>query len=48
MGGREEAKVVGARVYYRPVKSERIDTAALKKENPEIAKKYTRQSVPVR
>lgn len=45
LGGREEAKVVGARVYYRPVKSERVDTAALKKEKPEIAKEYLRQSI---
>jgi predicted phage-related endonuclease len=45
MGGREEARVVGARVYYRAQTSNRIDSAALKKEHPDIAKKFTRQSV---
>jgi len=45
MGEREVAIVGEYRVFYQRVKTERIDTAALRKEMPGIADRFTKTSV---
>lgn len=46
--GTEEITVDVFKVRYTTVTSNRIDTTAIKKEMPEIAAKYTKQSITKR
>lgn len=46
--GTEEITVDVFKVRYTTVTSSRIDTTAIKKEMPEIAAKYTKQSITKR
>ena len=42
MGDREELRAGEYKVTWKPVTSSRVDTAALKKELPEIAARFTK------
>ena len=43
--GSEESMIAGAfKVSYKSVTSSRLDSAALKRELPDVAARYTRQS----
>lgn len=44
MGHREEMKAGEYRVTWRPIKSARIDTEALRKAMPDVAQAFTRES----
>lgn len=44
MGETEELRAGDCKVTWKPVTSSRIDTAALKRELPEIVSRYTRQT----
>lgn len=44
MGEAEELRAGECKVTWKPVTSSRIDTAALKRELPEVVARYTRQS----
>lgn len=45
MGDREVAIVGEYKVFYKNVVSERVDTAAFKREMPGLAEQYTKKSV---
>lgn len=45
MGKWGVAETIGSRIYYKPVVSNRLDTGALKHDEPEIAQKYLKESV---
>lgn len=42
MGDREELRAGEYKITWKPVTSSRVDTAALKKELPEIAARFTK------
>lgn len=43
--GHEAVQIPGSRIYCRTITSTRIDTGRLKKEQPDIATKYSKQSI---
>ena len=45
MGDVEELRAGEYKVTWKPVKSARIDTAALRKALPDVAERFTRQTV---
>lgn len=45
LGDRQAVQTDGARIYYRSASQTRIDTAALRKECPDLAKRYERTTL---
>lgn len=45
MGDSEELKAGEYKVTWKPVKTTRIDTSALKKAMPEVAAEFTKESI---
>lgn len=46
--GKEEIICDAFIIRYKTVESERVDTTALKKEEPEVAKRYTKKTTSKR
>ena len=42
------AETSGARIYYRPITSKRVDAKALRAAHPQIAEKFTKESISAR
>lgn len=48
MGSSEQITVGAYKITYKAVISHRLDTSAIKRERPEIAEQYTRETVSSR